>query len=95
MSNNGSRKISVRLTETAYEHLINAKKNGFTTSQFINHAITKCKDGGDVNALRTAMSCICNIQTEMEHEMEPEIKSSVRKELDTLCHVLKSSLTLI
>ena len=87
-----NRKISVRLSDEAYEKVINAVNGGINKSKFINNAIIGCNTT-NIGELRTAMTHICNIQTELELITDMTTKNEIRKELNGLCLALKSSLS--
>ena len=59
------RKISVRLNDEANKKVIDAVNKGISKSEFINNAIIGCNTT-NIGELRTAMTHICNIQTELE-----------------------------
>ena len=82
------RKISVRLSNEANEKVIDAVNRGINKSKYINNAIIGCNTA-NICELRTAMACICNIQTELELITDIAEKNKIRKELALLCRVLK------
>ena len=82
------RKISVRLNDEAYKKVTDAVNDGINKSEYINNAIIGCNKS-NIGELRTAMSCVCNIQTELELITDVAAKNKIRKELTLLCRVLK------
>ena len=83
--------ISVRLTDEARAkiNLINAQ--GTKTSAYINHLIVNASTA-DVSVAREMLVHINRIESEMEFEEDAEVKNLVRKELHSICRLLKSSL---
>ena len=86
------RKISVRLSDEAYKKVIDAVNEGISKSKYINNAIAGCNTD-NMDGLRVAITCICNIQTELELITDITAKNNIRKELSILCRALKSSLS--
>lgn len=86
------RKISVRLSDEAYKKVIDAVNEGISKSKYINNAIIGCNKD-NIDGLRVAITCICNIQTELELITDITAKNNIRKELSILCRALKSSLS--
>lgn len=84
------RKISVRLNDKANKKVIDAVNKGISKSEFINNAIIECNTT-NIGELRTAMTHICNIQTELELITDMTTKNEIRKELNGRCLALKSS----
>ena len=84
------RKISVRLNDEANKKVIDAVNKGISKSEFINNAIIGCNTT-NIGELRTAMTHICNIQTELELIADITAKNNIRKELNKLCHALRWS----
>ena len=82
------RKISVRLNDEANKKVIDAVNKGISKSEFINNAIIGCNTT-NIGELRTAMTHICNIQTELELIADITAKNNIRKELNKLCHALR------
>ena len=82
------RKISVRLNDEANKKVIDAVNKGISKSEFINNAIIGCNTT-NIGELRTAMTHICNIQTERELIADITAKNNIRKELNKLCHALR------
>lgn len=82
------RKISVRLNDEANKKVIGAVNKGISKSEFINNAIIGCNTT-NIGELRTAMTHICNIQTELELIADITAKNNIRKELNKLCHALR------
>lgn len=82
------RKISVRLNDEANKKVIDAVNKGISKSEFINNAIIECNTT-NIGELRTAMTHICNIQTELELITDMTTKNEIRKELNGLCHALR------
>ena len=82
------RKISVRLNDEANKKVIDAVNKGISKSGFINNAIIGCNTT-NIGELRTAMTHICNIQTELELITDMTTKNEIRKELNGLCHALR------
>lgn len=82
------RKISVRLNDEANKKVIDAVNRGISKSEYINNAIIGCNTT-NIGELRTAVACICNIQTELELITDVAAKNKIRKELALLCRVLK------
>ena len=82
------RKISVRLNDEAHKKVIDAVNKGISKSEFINNAIIGCNTT-NIGELRTAMTHICNIQTELELIADITAKNNIRKELNKLCHALR------
>lgn len=82
--------ISVRLTTEAAFKLAQLNSMGHKTSNVINELLSSTPV---INALpaREIMRHICQIQSEIEFETDPEIKNNIRKELNDLCRLLKSS----
>ena len=82
--------ISVRLTTEAAFKLAQLTSAGHKTSNVINELLSSTPV---INALpaREIMCHICQIQSEIEFETDPEIKNNIRKELNDLCRLLKSS----
>ena len=89
---NKHNKISVRLSDKANKKLIEAESRGYTKSEFVNNAIIGCNTA-NICELRTAMACVCNIQTELELITDATAQNKIRKELSILCRALKSSLS--
>ena len=87
-----NRKISVRLNDEAYKNVIDAVKKEISRSKFINNAIIGCNTT-NIGELRTAMTHICNIQTELELITDMITKNEIRKDPNGLCLALKSSLS--
>lgn len=83
-----NRKISVRLSNEANKKVIDAVNKGISKSEFINNAIIGCNTT-NIGELRTAMTHICNIQTELELIADITAKNNIRKELNKLCHALR------
>ena len=83
-----NRKISVRLNDEANKKVIDAVNKGISKSEFINNAIIGCNTT-NIGELRTAMTHICNIQTELELIADITAKNNIRKELNKLCHALR------
>ena len=86
------RKISVRLNNEAYKKVTDAVNDGINKSEYINNAIIGCNTT-NIGELRTAMTHICNIQTELELITDMITKNEIRKEPNGLCLALKSSLS--
>ena len=84
------RKISVRLNDEANKKVIDAVNKGISKREFINNAIIGCNTT-NIGELRTAMTHICNIQTELELITDMTTKNEIRKELNGLCHALRQS----
>ena len=82
------RKISVGLNYEANKKVIDAVNKGISKSEFINNAIIGCNTT-NIGELRTAMTHICNIQTELELIADITAKNNIRKELNKLCHALR------
>lgn len=82
------RKISVRLNNEAYKKVTDAVNDGINKSEYINNAIIGCNKS-NIGKLRTAMACVCNIQTELELITDMTTKNEIRKELNGLCHALR------
>ena len=87
-----NRKISVRLNDEANKKVIDAVNKGISKSKFINNAIIGCNTT-NIGELRTAMTHICNVQTELELITDMTTKNEIRKEPNGLCLALKSSLS--
>ena len=83
-----NRKISVRLNNEAYKKVTDAVNDGINKSEYINNAIIGCNKS-NIGKLRTAMACVCNIQTELELIADITAKNNIRKELNKLCHALR------
>ena len=83
-----NRKISVRLNNEAYEKVINAVNGGINKRKYINNAIIG-RNTDNIDGLRVAIMCICNIQAELELIADITAKNNIRKELNKLCHALR------
>ena len=59
-----------------------------TKSKYINNTIIGCNKD-NIDGLRVAITCICNIQTELELITDITAKNNIRKELNKLCHALR------
>ena len=68
--------------------MIDAVNKGISKSEFINDAIIGCNTT-NIGELRTAMTHICNIQTELKLIIDMITKNEIRKELNGLCHALR------
>ena len=85
-------KISVRLTPEAAEKLNDAVNKGYSKSAYINNLIVSSKTM-NLNVLREISTYIFNAQSGLELITDATARNNVRKELDQLCHVLKSFLS--
>ena len=74
--------------DEANKRVIDAVNKGISKSEFINDAIIGCNKS-NIGELRTAMACVCNIQTELDLITDVAAKNKIRKELTLLCRVLK------
>lgn len=83
-------RITVRLSEYSAQKLNEAKKKGYSTSDFVNDLISKSVVN-DIKLKRNIMVHICKIQSELEFEQDPEIKKNMREELNLICRCLESS----
>lgn len=85
------KRISVRLDAEASKKLADMQAKGYTTSQYINTAI-KGSTSVEIDVLRAIMIHISNLQSKFEFEEDTEVKRAMRRELNEICLVLKSSL---
>ena len=68
--------------------VIDAVNVGISKSKYINNTIIGCNKD-NIDGLRVAITCICNIQTELELITDITAKNNIRKELNKLCHALR------
>lgn len=86
---NKTTKISIRLSKESSDKLQEAKQKGYTTSQYIESLI-KGSAIVDIGLVQGLMPHICNLQTILEHEENPEIRNDMRGELHKICQSLRS-----
>lgn len=89
---NKAKKISVRLDEKSANRLDEAIAKGYTTSQFVNASI-KGLGTVDISLIRKMMVHVNNLQSQVEFEDNPKVKSYMREELNQICLSLRSFLS--
>lgn len=78
------KRISVRLSSEAAQKCEEAKKAGYSISDFINCVIVGSQIQG-CTSKRELLKCVCEIETLLERLSDTEVRDLIREELNTIC----------
>lgn len=84
-------RITVRLSQEAYEKCQEAKQLGYSTTDFVTQAILGVQSTkiSDQTKRREVLKHFCQAQIIVQNVKDSTLKKELREELDTICQFLK------
>lgn len=85
------KRVSIRLSDEAAKRCEDAKKMGYTQSEFIEQAILTVPIYYDRERDQRIIGHFCEIETLIARMENGKMKEAIREELNEVCQILRSS----